>query len=180
MRAFEFITENSRWEEWKKDKIQVDINGNEYFVSAKDNHLILHGVGVPSFAWSNRDGDGHEAEFDFDFDLHSNQILDVEYPNLEDEGYYLYDGGNSFADDIHDIVGEFKEIYSEEDRRRMLNKLTPEEGGIEVDNDWFEGSIPFAGKKVGHKEGPAGQWRNKGSSANRSAKPGDLVGGGAA
>ena len=38
--------------------------------------------------------------------------------------------------------------------------------------------IPFAGTKVGHKEGPAGQWRNDGAKKNRSAKPGDLVGGG--
>jgi putative chitinase len=37
--------------------------------------------------------------------------------------------------------------------------------------------IPFAGAKASHKEGPAGQWRNKGSSANRPAKVGDLVGG---
>ena len=40
-----------------------------------------------------------------------------------------------------------------------------------------EASIPFAGAKVGHKEGPAGQWRNKGPKANKPAKAGDLVGG---
>jgi len=40
-----------------------------------------------------------------------------------------------------------------------------------------EKKIPFAGAKVGHKEGPAGQWRNKGPKANKPAKPGDLVGG---
>lgn len=39
--------------------------------------------------------------------------------------------------------------------------------------------IPFAGAKVGHKEGPAGQWRNKGPKANKPAKVGDLVGGSA-
>lgn len=37
--------------------------------------------------------------------------------------------------------------------------------------------IPFAGQKAGHKEGPAGQWRNDGPSKNRPAKQGDLVGG---
>jgi hypothetical protein len=37
--------------------------------------------------------------------------------------------------------------------------------------------IPFAGAKVGHKEGPAGQWRNDGPSAKRPARKGDLVGG---
>ncbi len=36
--------------------------------------------------------------------------------------------------------------------------------------------IPFAGAKVGQKEGPAGQWRNDGPKAKKPAKPGDLVG----
>lgn len=38
----------------------------------------------------------------------------------------------------------------------------------------------FAGAAVGHKEGPAGQWRNKGPKKNKPAQVGDLVGGGAA
>ena len=38
--------------------------------------------------------------------------------------------------------------------------------------------IPFAGAKVGHKEGPEGQWRNDGPKKNKPAKQGDLVGGG--
>ena len=38
--------------------------------------------------------------------------------------------------------------------------------------------MQFAGAKVGHKEGPAGQWRNDGSKKNKPAKPGDLVGDG--
>lgn len=37
----------------------------------------------------------------------------------------------------------------------------------------------FAGARIGHKEGPAGQWRNKGPKANKPAKVGDLVGGSA-
>jgi hypothetical protein len=44
--------------------------------------------------------------------------------------------------------------------------------------DVGEGSVPFAGAKVGHKEGPEGQWRNKGPKANKPAKAGDLVGSG--
>jgi hypothetical protein len=44
----------------------------------------------------------------------------------------------------------------------------------------LEGGYPFAGKSVGHKEGPAGQWRNKGPKKDKPAKVGDLVGGGAA
>jgi hypothetical protein len=39
---------------------------------------------------------------------------------------------------------------------------------------------PFTGKAVGHKEGPAGQWRNKGHKKNKPAEVGDLVGSGAA
>ena len=39
-------------------------------------------------------------------------------------------------------------------------------------------NMPFAGAKVGHKEGPAGQWRNDGAKKNKAAKPGDLVGSG--
>ena len=38
--------------------------------------------------------------------------------------------------------------------------------------------MQFAGAKVGHKEGPAGQWRNDGAKKNKPVKPGDLVGGG--
>lgn len=44
----------------------------------------------------------------------------------------------------------------------------------------LEGGYPFAGKAVGHKEGPAGQWRNKGPKKDKPARVGDLVGGGAA
>ena len=39
-------------------------------------------------------------------------------------------------------------------------------------------NMPFAGAKVGHKEGPAGQWRNDGAKKNKPARPGDLVGDG--
>ena len=39
-------------------------------------------------------------------------------------------------------------------------------------------NMPFAGAKVGHKEGPAGQWRNDVPKKNKPAKPGDLVGDG--
>ena len=47
----------------------------------------------------------------------------------------------------------------------------------QMDSKVGEGST-FAGAKVGHKEGPAGQWRNDGAKKNKPAKPGDLVGGG--
>ena len=47
----------------------------------------------------------------------------------------------------------------------------------QMDSKVGEGSM-FAGAKVGHKEGPAGQWRNDGAKKNKPARPGDLVGGG--
>jgi len=47
----------------------------------------------------------------------------------------------------------------------------------QMDSKVGEGSM-FAGAKVGHKEGPAGQWRNDSAKKNKPAKPGDLVGSG--
>jgi len=47
----------------------------------------------------------------------------------------------------------------------------------QMDSKVGEGSM-FAGAKVGHKEGPAGQWRNDGAKKNKPARPGDLVGDG--
>jgi len=47
----------------------------------------------------------------------------------------------------------------------------------QMDSKVGEGSM-FAGAKVGHKEGPAGQWRNDNAKKNKPARPGDLVGGG--
>jgi hypothetical protein len=44
--------------------------------------------------------------------------------------------------------------------------------GMSEDNKY-----PFAGAKVGHKAGKAGQWRNDGPKKNKPAKAGDLVGG---
>ena len=47
-----------------------------------------------------------------------------------------------------------------------------EEEPVEEKTDYH-----FAGAAVGHKEGPAGQWRNKGPKKDRPARAGDLVGG---
>ena len=55
--------------------------------------------------------------------------------------------------------------------------ITGETATESLDSKVGEGSM-FAGAKVGHKEGPAGQWRNDGAKKNKPAKPGDLVGGG--
>jgi hypothetical protein len=49
----------------------------------------------------------------------------------------------------------------------------------QMDTKVGEGTkMPFAGAKVGHKEGPEGQWRNDGAKKNKPVRPGDLVGGG--
>jgi len=61
-------------------------------------------------------------------------------------------------DEIDDIVD------SEEWERRYGNKEETTEGM----------KFPMAGS---YKQGPAGQWSNRGSKKNRPAKRGDLVGG---
>ena len=61
--------------------------------------------------------------------------------------------------------------------RYMISVEKAQELLKQMDSKVGEGSM-FAGAKVGHKEGPAGQWRNDGAKKNKPAKPGDLVGGG--
>lgn len=86
-------------------------------------------------------------------------------------GYPLTDyiSNDDFKGFIDDIVGDFKQEYG-----TSWEEINDElHGGMEVDVG--EGQkFPMAGK---YKQGPAGQWRNKGPSANRPAKRGDLVGG---
>jgi hypothetical protein len=61
--------------------------------------------------------------------------------------------------------------------RYMISVEKAQELLKQMDKKVGEGSM-FAGAKVGHKEGPAGQWRNDGAKKNKPARPGDLVGGG--
>lgn len=61
--------------------------------------------------------------------------------------------------------------------RYMISVEKAQELLKQMDSKVGEGSM-FAGAKVGHKEGPAGQWRNDGTKKNKPAKPGDLVGDG--
>ena len=61
--------------------------------------------------------------------------------------------------------------------RYMMSVEKAQELLKQMDSKVGEGSM-FAGVKVGHKEGPAGQWRNDGPKKNKPARPGDLVGGG--
>jgi len=58
-------------------------------------------------------------------------------------------------------------------------KKAEKQGNVKHKKDlaMAEGDVPFAGAKVGHKEGKAGQWRNDGPKKNKPAKAGDLVGG---
>jgi len=68
------------------------------------------------------------------------------------------------------------------------NKIVPPQlgGEITIDDSPIEEepvdekmNFHFAGAAVRHKEGPAGQWRNKGPKKDRPAVAGDLVGGAA-
>ena len=61
--------------------------------------------------------------------------------------------------------------------RYMISVEKAQELLKQMDSKVGEGST-FAGAKIGHKEGPAGQWRNDGAKKNKPARPGDLVGGG--
>jgi hypothetical protein len=61
--------------------------------------------------------------------------------------------------------------------RYMISVEKAQELLKQMDKKVGEGSM-FAGAKVGHKEGPAGQWRNDGAKKNKPARPGDLVGDG--
>ena len=82
------------------------------------------------------------------------------------------------------VVGE--DVKQRLDAHCWKNKHkegTKMKGGIRVNNCVPNENVeeklntPFAGAKVGQKEGPAGQWRNDGPSKNRPARKGDLVGG---
>ena len=66
--------------------------------------------------------------------------------------------------------------YALDDARDEAQYETRFGGGEDKVNEGSK-KIPFAGKKAGHKEGEAGQWRNKGPKKNQPARPGDLVGG---
>jgi hypothetical protein len=106
------------------------------------------------------------------------------------ENYGEYDNeGDMAKDDLRTINSAAQELYDILDTDDNLPewvqaKITKAVDYIDTARDYMksnnyaeEGSIPFAGKKAGHKEGPAGQWRNDGPSKNRPARQGDLVGG---
>jgi hypothetical protein len=109
------------------------------------------------------EADYNRGEYDREGDMAKNQLFTI----------------NSAAKELYSI------IHAEENLPEWVQKkITLAMDYIDTARDYMksqkyaeEGSIPFAGKKAGHKEGPAGQWRNDGPSKNRPARQGDLVGG---
>lgn len=97
--------------------------------------------------------------------------------------------GDMAKDDLRTISDASKELYSiiqaDENLPEWVQaKIIKAMDYLDTARDYMkankyaeESTYPFAGKKVGHKEGSAGQWRNDGPSKNRPAKQGDLVGG---
>ena len=92
--------------------------------------------------------------------------------DVEESGLQYYTGKKKYGKDgMAALAQAGREGASEEELGRIKDKYKKEDTELE------EKSYPFAGRAVGHKEGPAGQWRNKGPKANKPARTGDLVGG---
>lgn len=87
-----------------------------------------------------------------------------------------------FADNYENYTGDktsWDPARAASSQKKYLKSLTMLAQHLGVNVPVGE-SHHFAGAAVGHKEGPAGQWRNKGPKKNKPAQVGDLVGGGAA
>ena len=127
-------------------------------------------------------GDDFGISFSEDFEIGS-EIVDI----LED-GIVIELDKTAF-DYLSENGLSFTEVQLDEEKQKGLDGKacwkgykrmgTKMKGGKRVDNcvKVGEGKYPFAGAAVGHKEGPEGQWRNKGSKKDKPAKVGDLVGG---
>jgi hypothetical protein len=89
--------------------------------------------------------------------------------DVEESGLQYYTGKKKYGKDgMAALAKAGREGASEEELGRIKDKFKKE------DQDLEEKSFPFAGKKVGHKEGPAGHLKGK---DKRPARAGDLVGG---
>ena len=98
--------------------------------------------------------------------------------------------GDMAKDDLRTINDAAKELYSiihaDENLPEWVQaKIVKAMDYLDTARDYMkankyaeESKIPFAGAAVGHKEGPEGQWRNKGPKKDKPAKVGDLVGSG--
>jgi hypothetical protein len=132
-------------------------------------------------------GDDFGISFTEDFEI-GTEIVDILEDGIvidldETAINYLLDNGFTFEEG--EIVegkqhGNSK-IYDKcwKGHRKVPGKARGEPGSCEKigESEISEKSFPFAGAAVGHKTGPAGQWRNKGPKANKPARTGDLVGG---
>jgi hypothetical protein len=94
----------------------------------------------------------------------------------------IFKGRGQYADDRREQahyqqLKDWAAKKSASTGKQWTVSITGETATESLNSKVGEGSM-FAGAKVGHKEGPAGQWRNDGAKKNKPAKPGDLVGGG--
>ena len=84
--------------------------------------------------------------------------------------------------DKEDLTAKRKSLYDLE-RNKNVDQKAVQQRKLDLEKEARSKGMaennkyPFAGDKVGHKEGKAGQWRNDGPKKNKPAKAGDLVGG---
>lgn len=108
--------------------------------------------------------------------------------DIADKGEYDREGEMAQQDltTASDAADELRSILDADDNlpEWVQAKITKAVDYLDTTRDYMKSKdveeaskIPFAGKKAGHKEGPAGQWRNDGPSKDRPARKGDLVGG---
>ena len=117
----------------------------------------------------------------------SNKVADWEPADLEDNPEHGIKVGESALDKFRQGSAEREKKHDkiEADRKSAAAQGKTDVKGavdrLEKQVNAKEAMLPksaFAGSDK-NKLGPAGQWRNKGPKANRPAKSGDLVGGGA-
>lgn len=126
--------------------------------------------------------------------LDSFKKLLVQYNGIENKvhGFYNFDvldfvSSGDRDPDSNDIAGVSASKAREAAANNNFEEFVRTTGAGDVADEMFAAvrqgmgitestKFPFAGAKVGQKEGPAGQWRNKGPKKNKPAKVGDLTG----
>ena len=114
------------------------------------------------------EADYNQGEYDREGDMAKDQLRTID--SAAEELYAIIGANENLPEWVQAKITKAMD-YIDTVRDYMKANKYVEDADVE------EGSFPFAGAKVGHKEGPEGQWRNKGSKANKPAKAGDLVGG---
>jgi len=136
-------------------------------------------------------GNGQAADLSYFNTQYLQQVASGEHPrpmvSVDDAKAELQARANGKQQATTPATSSAKSGYSKEylqkaadpDRfgRYLISVEKAQELLKQMDSKVGEGSV-FAGAKVGHKEGPAGQWRNDGAKKNKPARPGDLVGDG--